>query len=299
MPKKAIALCTSDWHLRTTVPCSRAETNWFEVMEARMAALKRIQLDLGEVPILVAGDLVDRADPPSSLVAWAIKNLPRRVYCCPGQHDLLSHRYEDRFHGAYGALVRAGAITDLEAGEWHWIAGLHKLYVWPMPWGRYDLPPPESPGGIRIAMLHKYVWSSPDTKHVGAEADSNVVGLTAYAQHFDAISIGDNHTSWKAGKFCNHGSLFKTTSAQKDHCHMMAVVYDDGTVASMPFPEDAQWVEAGMDFGAAAGSSALVAELGSIENDSVSFETALQVLEDKSDARTKAILAEVRAAVFR
>lgn len=31
MSKTPIALTTSDWHIRSTVPASRAELDWFEV----------------------------------------------------------------------------------------------------------------------------------------------------------------------------------------------------------------------------------------------------------------------------
>ncbi len=136
---------SSDWHLRTVPPASRLEKCWYSVMERRMRQIRELQKRLGEPDILVSGDLFDRANPPASLVSWAIEHLRKmNIACIPGQHDLTGHSYQLRMDGAYGALVKAGVITDLTPGEWHLRDigpdGEQQYSVYAMPWNMYEIP---------------------------------------------------------------------------------------------------------------------------------------------------------------
>lgn len=301
--KTPLCLITADWHLRTTSPCSRAEKNWFTVMENRMLALKQLQRQYGDCPILIAGDLFNTHDSPASLITWAMRHMPNKVYSCPGNHDLLGHSYAEAYRGSYGALVESDTIKDMPAGRWFPIVHKTKRFlVWPMPWGFNDLPEsldievPDAP--VKLCLLHKYVWASPNTKHFGAGDDSNVVGLSDYSKHFDLIAIGDNHISWKAGKFHNPGGFFSFTSAEKTHIHFISILYSDGSSERVPFPEDAQWVDSGTEFAPTGASRGLLDELNQLDNDGASFETMLKVLEDKADGEVKRVLTEVRSEVF-
>lgn len=228
---------SSDWHLRSTVPVSRAEKSWYDVMQSRINQIKQI---VGDNPIVVAGDLFDRPDPPASLVSWAIEALKGlRIYCIVGQHDILNHRISDRLRGAYGALVKAGTIVDLPINDWYPIPG-SGVWAYGMPWGMYDVPVGD-PKGFRLGVIHKYAWVTEQTKHVGVDGSTNVLAMSKYMKHFDAMVIGDNHISWTCGKFLNHGSLLSMTSAQKEHVPYLGRIKDN-SFTIIPFPETSpQW----------------------------------------------------------
>lgn len=295
-----LAITSSDWHIRTTVPCSRAEADWFEVMRSRVAALTEVWEANGKPPILVAGDLFDNANPPASAVSWAIDNLRHLapIYTIPGQHDLYGHSMDRLEYAAYGAMMKSGVFHNLLPGKWNYVSGA--LAVWAMPWGSYALPkkPPKSPNYLPLAVVHKYVWCTSETKHHGAEDDSRVTAITEYAQHFKGVAIGDNHIAWKAGIFLNHGSLFQTTSAQKDHEHLLGIFTSDGEYKIHRFPETAQWHSEVWSPAEASVSSALLSELEALEHDSVAFETLITRAEDKVDARVAEVLREMRREVF-
>lgn len=295
--RKAVAILSADWHLRTTTPCSRAEKDWFAVMEARMNQIKELQSRLGGPHILVSGDLFDRHDPPSSLVTWCMEHLPKNVVCIPGQHDLLGHAYSRRTEGAYGALVKSGHISDLAVGGWAELDENTDMLA--LPWGHYGLPETKSDKPIRIIMLHKYVWATVKSKYVGAEEHSRVTGLSGLAEYASVVSIGDNHIAWKAGIFHNHGSLFCMTSAQKEHTHYVGIVYSDGSTDFVRFPESSvEWVEVPEWKARESGSAGLVQELETLESDSVSFEQQLRITGDRHGGEIAKVFDELRASVF-
>ena len=242
--KTPILITTSDWHLRSTVPVSRAEKSWYEVMESRFHQLRTAY---PSIPIAVAGDLFDRADTPSSLVSWAISALKDfELYVIPGQHDLINHRYEDRMQGAYGALVKAGIVFDVPANTWKVVGNMRNaVAMFSMPWEHYSLPgEPALEGVPSVCLIHKYMWATAANAYVGVTDESNVSKATELMKYFNLIAVGDNHIAWQAGKFLNHGSLFSTTSAQKEHTAFLGLVYADSSYEAVRFPElEPKWQE--------------------------------------------------------
>lgn len=298
MTRKPIAILSSDWHLRTTTPVSRAEPDWFPVMRKRMEYLGDLSSKHDGVPLLVAGDVFDRPNPPAALVSWCLDHMPS-IIAIPGQHDLPEHRLDARMQGAWGAMVKAGTITDIT--ETGWEIAHNDLAVWGMPWGQYELPdtyPDEDEGLVLVCLMHKYVWMDAKSKHLGAEDDSNVKGLSNMADHFHSICIGDNHVSWRAGRFFNHGSLFSMTSAQVSFEPKVGLLWSDGTLTLEPCTEEKAWQDSVLEVARETRKSGLVAELENLEADNVNFETLVSVLEDKSDDRTKDIIQEMRRSVF-
>lgn len=296
MTRKPILISLGDVHLRHSTPVSRAEKSWYEVMTARMNQLKAKQQELGMVPILVAGDLVDRFNLPSSVVTWALENLPP-LYSCVGQHDIENWQYETRLRGTYGALVKAGIVTDLPAETWTTIPGETPVHVWSLPWG-FDSVPEELPEGIRVAAIHRYIWATAKDKHFGAEDSSRVTSLSHMLPAFNLIQTADNHIQFRAGKVHNSGSLFSTTSAQIGHVPHLCVLYNDGTSESVPFPEEKAWQDSVLEVAQETRKSGLVAELEHLESDNISFESLIGVLESKSGEKPRAIIQEMRKAVF-
>lgn len=282
--KTVLAILSSDWHLRTVPPASRAEKCWYGVMERRLQQFRELRKRLGNPEILVSGDLFDRHDPPSSLVAWAIEHLRGLgIICIPGQHDCLGHIYEERMTGAYGALVRAGVITDLRAEEWNLRDSTEELTytkfsVYGMPWGKYSPPIKLKHRAPKVISLHKYVYATSDTAYTGVDTGARVTGITELGNLADVISIGDNHISWRVGNFLNHGSLFSTTSAQKDHAHHLGILYSDGSYDWMRFPEESvEWVESPVN-PEDPGADKFIQELKTLEVDAVCFREQLDSL---------------------
>lgn len=305
--KTPVAILTSDWHIRSTVPASRAEVDWYAVMERRLDQLAKFQQAEGGIPIIVAGDIFDNCNPHSELVKWTVDQFRRHgwlrgnnLLCIPGNHDLYGNNYDNWNRGAYGSLCDAGAF-HLEPGGWNRIlAGSDvNLALWAMPWDHYDLPitnPEAIEDGtyIKIAIVHKYVYATKQTTYVGSEETDSVTSHSSWGEYFDIISIGDNHIPWKAGKFINHGSLFSLTSAQKDHEHLFGVVYSDGSLQVHKLPEEKQWKEVYVPAASGANAQALIDELDMAELDSVAFDELLDRVEGGLSENGRAVLRELR-----
>ena len=278
---------SSDWHLRERVPVSRAERSWYDVMESKIFNLfGRIH----DTPLLIAGDLFDRPDPPASLVSWAISTLRLAkctIFVTCGQHDVPNHRVSDRMQGAYGALVKAGIVVDLPINEWHKISDQVSLYA--MPWNSYDMPKTECPTAYAVAALHKYVWRTPDTKYYGAEDASNVNGIRRMGNTFNAIAIGDNHIPWATGPFVNHGSLFGFNSNQKEHVPLLGTLDHIGDYTSELFadPIPAEWQESAAAIDEKV--TDVIQYLVTTDNSVVDFRKSLERLEEQASGEHKTV----------
>ena len=290
-----LAVLCSDLHLRETVPRSRAEPDWYEVMERQLNCLWSYALEL-EVPIICAGDVFDKWNPSAELVNFAISKLPK-MYAIPGQHDLRCHQYEERTRGAYGALCKAGKIVDLPANEWYRIPGYSEfdrpdLYVWAMPWGQYEIPSDRENRDVTLGVLHQYRWSNANNKHPMAEDSSKLESLFP---GLDALLIGDNHIPWELPGILNHGGFIAQNSDQKNHRPHYGVLYADGHIERKPYDTPApQWVEHWVPEAPQAVADGLIRELESLENTGDSFVERLRMaVESESDSTVKDKLRDI------
>ena len=290
-----LAILCSDLHLRETVPRSRAEPDWYEVMANQLNVLRISAISL-EVPIICAGDVFDKWNPSAELVNFAIKHLPR-MYAIPGQHDLRYHAYSERDRGAYGALCAAGNIVDLPANEWRRIPGYQgidrpSLHIWAMPWGQYEFPTSRENLDFTLGVLHQYRWSNANNKHPMAEDSSKLESLFP---GLDALLIGDNHISWELPGILNHGGFIPQNSDQKDHRPCYGVLYADGHIERKPYDTPApQWVEHWVPEAPQAVAGGLIRELESLENTGDSFVERLRMaVESESDSTVKDKLREI------
>lgn len=287
--KTPVAITTSDWHIRGTVPASRAELDWYKVMDRRLGQLADLQKEHDYIPILVCGDLFDRPNPHANLVKWFVdkaQELDLWLWVIPGQHDCYGHDLAYVDSSAYGLATSFAKVHHLTHGAWKILtvngASGQALALWAMPWGHYELPE-KLPKGYdhipKVAMVHKYMFPSKSKAYVTADEEGAVTAHTAWGKYFDVIAIGDNHISWRAGKFLNHGSLFSMTSAQKDHEHLIGVVYSDGSLETVTLPEEKQWKEVYVPPESSSRAEALLAELAATELDAVAFDELLDRLE--------------------
>lgn len=296
LQKIPLAVLCSDLHLRETVPRSRAEPDWYEVMAKQLDILRISAISL-EVPIICAGDVFDKWNPSAELVNFAIKHLPR-MYAIPGQHDLRYHAYSERDRGAYGALCAAGNIIDLPANEWRRIPGYlgsgPSLNVWAMPWGQYEFPTSRENLDFTLGVLHQYRWSNANNKHPMAEDSSKLESLFP---GLDALLIGDNHIPWELPGILNHGGFIPQNSDQKDHRPGYGVLYADRHIERIPYDTylpAPQWVEEWVPEAPQAVADGLIRELESLENTGDSFVGRLRMaVESESDSTVREKLREI------
>lgn len=303
--KTPVALLSSDWHLRPTVPASRGEADWYAVMDRRLEQVFDLQKELGGVPLVIAGDVFDTPNPYSDFALWACRRLEEGskgpVLAIPGNHDLAGHQLSYRSRGVYGMGAGMRSFVDLEDRKWHhlYTPGGSSVALWPMPWGDYTLPTDkqmkQAEGCIKIAVVHKYMYATKDHTYVGHNEEDCVTQHTKWGKYFDVISVGDNHTPWKAGKFINHGSLFSLTSAQKDHEHLFGIVYSDGSLESRVVKEEKCWVDIEIPQTLTEATSAFLAELTAADLDSVGFDDLLDRLEGSLPEGPRRQLREIRA----
>jgi hypothetical protein len=128
--------------------------------------------------------------------------------------------------------------------------------------------------------MHKYAWITAANCYVGADQDSNAVGLTKHLPYFDLMAIGDNHITWRLPTMVNHGSLFSFTSAQLGHTPVVGVVYDDHSYEIHPFPEiEPQWQPTVVDEKV----SSVLASLNTIEIATAGFTETIEVYAEQSE----------------
>ena len=225
-----LAILISDLHFSNAPPVARAgEPSWFDAMGRPLRWLTELQDVYGGVPIIAAGDIWDRWTQPPGVINYIIDNCPQ-FYAIPGQHDLAGHLYENRDHGAYGTLRRAGVLLDLDAEEWTRLSD--HFYVHAFPWGA-DMSVSIKPrrGVVCLAVCHRYIHNGGHTAYMHATEDQaagNLQGL----EGFTACHFGDNHIPFeyrtKDGRLIiNTGGFYRRSADQVQHKPGAVVLWRD------------------------------------------------------------------------
>jgi DNA repair exonuclease SbcCD nuclease subunit len=222
-----LAVFASDIHLCFSPPrCRTGEKDWVGTQIEYLTQLVNIADDC---PIVIAGDVFDKWHTPVELVNAAIdvlkphNTLGPGVFAIPGQHDLPYHRYKDMSRTAYGTLVRADAIRNLDV-----ITLLDRgLRLHPFPWGKPIEPckPAHYRRGGRIfdvAVCHHFIWNSGRTGYTGASDDDHVEGFRERLSGYDLAVFGDNHKPFQVQEsgspiVLNCGGFMRRTKAELDH----------------------------------------------------------------------------------
>lgn len=250
-PRIVKALLVGDIHLSQNPPLCRAgEPDWFEAMARPLVELKTAQSLYG-VPVIIAGDIFDRWNPPPELINFALENLPDDVHAIPGQHDLPNHNYEEMNRSAYGVLVSAGKIHDLTpteicSGYGHNVNGIE---IYAFPWGFPIEPVDESDDSrfITLALVHAYIWQGKLTGYTGAPEDRLISEYASKLHGFTHAVFGDNHIPFdgridfaKPGisGFCrvyNCGGFYRRKSDEVDHRPSYGLLYSTGEIERVYF----------------------------------------------------------------
>lgn len=243
---RVIAILISDIHLSHVAPVARsAEPDWYVAMARPLRQVKKLA-EKHECPVLCAGDIFDNWRSPPELINFAISELPV-VFAIPGQHDLPMHRYEDMKKSAYWTLVEVGIIEDVGKGFYGDKQGIG-LFGFPwghkVKWEEDDL----SPDVVRLALIHRYLWTKEIGGYPGAPADQNVAALEDRLAGYDVAVFGDNHLPFQAKSgdciVVNCGCLIPRKSDERKLEPSAWLLMDDGRVKrhKLDTSED-RWLE--------------------------------------------------------
>jgi DNA repair exonuclease SbcCD nuclease subunit len=230
---EVVGILCSDLHLCHTPPPARAtEPSWYDAMRRVADELFQLKGQL-EVPLVLAGDVFDKPNPPLELVNFAIVNVPV-VHAVPGQHDLLNHVHADLHKTAYFTLVQAGVVKDINPES---PTEVDSLVLHGFPWEFPLKKCPKQPGTfyLNVAVIHHYAWIA------GHGYDNNmspskdrVSNLMTTLTGYDSVLFGDNHKNFVGAKkgtsIFNPGSLMRRHSDQKDHKPCVGLLKRDGTI---------------------------------------------------------------------
>lgn len=192
--KDVVAILCSDIHLSIKPPvCRSIDVDWFDTMAYYLTQLNNLAEEHA-APVICAGDIFDKWNAPAELINFALAYLPDEMYAVPGQHDLPAHNYDEMNRSAYGTLVEAGKIINLEPGKPQYDGD---LALHGFPWGTPITPLREKDEDfIHLAVIHQYAHKGKSTSYPGAPADCHVKHLLKQLDGFDAAVFGDNHIHW-------------------------------------------------------------------------------------------------------
>ncbi len=277
-----LAILCADIHLSLTAPAARsAEPDWLEAQARPLRQVAELAKE-HDCPVVYAGDVFDRWNPPVELVNWAIANLPPG-YAIPGQHDLPMHNYGDLKRSAYWTLKEAGILVDLgKAEDWT----LHRdgrLLLVSFPWGS-DVRPVDPgltiKGLVKVAVIHSYVWKT-GRGYDGSPDESRSDRWRDRLSGYDLAVFGDNHQGFEVTGIYSCGCLIRRKSDERGLRPAVGLLMDDGTVWRhfLDVSED-RWVDVDPTVeGPPASDPAmdeLIEELGGLQSDSLDFREAVE-----------------------
>jgi len=282
-----VALLCADLHLSHRPPLARsAEGDWYAAMARQLQQLEKIAQEAGHgsgpVPIVCAGDVFDRPNPPVELVNFALEKLPV-LYAVPGQHDLLYHRYRDLKKTAFWTLVHAGRLTLLDADKGPYDVGSLRLHGFPWEHKIRPLRPDrEHDFALHVAVVHRYLWAR-NTGHQQAPAQAHVRYLRSCLRGYQVAVFGDNHVPFaiKVGacRIWNCGAFFRRNADQVEHKPSVGLLRQDGAIERryLDVSQDQFLADTGVKelLKAGAGYEAFVNEITSLSEHSLDVRAVL------------------------
>lgn len=242
------AIITADWHIRENAPVSRTD-DYFEAQAKKIKFVKDLQGRHGGIPVLDAGDLLNREEdssrrrpPPPWLLTFCIEHLPW-IITVPGNHDMPSRSLD--------LLYKAGIVTLEAAGKIDILKDPDEPYgysddentnidVYGFPWGVE--PTPRKSGksnGKTVALVHYLVYKE-KSLWPGMVADK-AISFLKKMKGYDLIVTGHNHQPFvvehEGRLLVNPGSLMRMHADQIDHKPRVYLWYaKDNTVEPVYLP---------------------------------------------------------------
>lgn len=201
IPRKILAILTSDWHLREDVPVCRTD-DFIKAQWEKVQYIKKLQEKYSCV-IIHAGDLFHHWKPSPALLTETMRNLPKDFHTVYGNHDLPQHNLELADKSGVTTLAEAGFLTLLPGGHWKTQPA---VLVYPV-------------SELKLAVTHTMTWFK-ELPFPGCTSPDAYRLLRKYPD-IDLIVTGDNHQSFAVKKdnqwLVNPGSLTRQTANQINH----------------------------------------------------------------------------------
>jgi DNA repair exonuclease SbcCD nuclease subunit len=200
--RNIIAIAVADLHLSWRPPIARQlESDWLGKQREALRELFNMAAEY-KCPIIIAGDIFDRWNAPVGLVNFFIDCLALykdtvSIFAIPGQHDLPTHRMEEKHRSAYWNLMQQEKINDLsEINSAKFLSS--DICIRGFGWGQLLGPPRkhESEMTTRIAVLHQYVWVDGASYPTASDDQKINAKFITQCDGWDLVITGDNHKSF-------------------------------------------------------------------------------------------------------
>lgn len=214
----------SDLHIKKETPICRTD-DYFETIVRKIAWVRR---QIGEMPLIIAGDIFDTGKPQSFLSMYAgLLPLFVNTHTIAGNHDISYKNMAYMPETAYGAFSK---ITGMHMAGDTLIDG---YTVVPFNYGEPMVH--RTIQGPSIAVTHQFVWDKKPPFDLGVSADYLLTEFPEY----DIIISGDNHKHFVVTQgermLINPGSLMRMDADQIDY-HPQLILLDRGKLEFIPVP---------------------------------------------------------------
>ena len=213
-----IALLTSDWHLMDNHPECRSDDTDAVQMD-KLQQICAISEEYG-VPVIGAGDIVDKWNVSHKLVVGTMRALTHNVVAIPGQHDLPQHSLDLQEKSAYAVLLESGKIQDLTSFKPCLM--FHDVAFYGFPFGVEPTPPdPKDHAKFHVAIAHTMCYHK-DPPYPGAPETGIASEVMKRFAGYDVVVCGDNHhgftVRYKSGRILvNCGTTFRAEADMADY----------------------------------------------------------------------------------
>lgn len=231
-----IAVLISDLHLSLSRPACRNDEDWLKTQADYLAQVK-VMAKTGlptEMPVVCAGDIFDRWNPPPELIRFALDHLPDGMLSVPGQHDLPNHMMTQKHRSGYGVLAAVGKIQDLSQFDYIIPKKLQAVF-YGFGWEQEIVPPRREAAEHlpHVAVIHRYCWVN-DKKYPGAPDSAHVSKYKSAIRSYDAAVFGDNHQSFlvRIGdcSVFNCGGFIRRKSDEIAYQPSVGFLFSDGII---------------------------------------------------------------------
>jgi UDP-2,3-diacylglucosamine pyrophosphatase LpxH len=222
-----LALVVSDVHLSFTPPTLHVDNpDWFDHIGRNFEWLFE-QATKYNVPILIAGDIFDKAISDSRLLSFVISlfsKTPQPIYAVAGNHDLPFHSIDRIEESGYAVLMKAGVLIDCSESQsyvrnntlvqvhgYHWLKPFNSIIQQDM-------------GAIQIALVHRMLTDGKAGWYPGCNEHTIDVVMKQFNHYFHYAVFGDNHVPFESfynaiqGKIhvLNPGGFIRRTRSDLD-----------------------------------------------------------------------------------
>jgi DNA repair exonuclease SbcCD nuclease subunit len=236
-------IVTADWHLDEIKPSCRTEhENWLDTQARKLKWLGDLSIRYDNCPILVAGDICNYWRQRPGFLSFLIQNIPPKVFCIPGNHDLPYHSMGYYSQSALHLLEVAGTVqvlhkpTQLESSAWIYPLGLNVPPTVKRNWS----------SEFNVVLGHTLMWRDkcpPWAEHLHGEGHYSAQKLWPLIDECVGLVVtGDNHECWVrwealAGRaWINPGNLLRYTLAECDNIPAVYVVsFEDTKITALKF----------------------------------------------------------------